>query len=217
MMRHTVKNWVALFAFCLLSVSALAQQGHSQDEKKAYLGDAEKGKALSNTCMACHGADGNSPIPMYPKIAGQGKPYLVKQLMDIRDGRREALPMAPFVSELSDHDIIDLATYYSQQTPQSGVAKKDLLELGQRIYRAGIAEKKIPACLACHGPSGKGIDLAKFPMLAGQHGDYVSAQLVLFSDDKRTNDGDTKIMRNIANRMHASEIKAVANYIQGLR
>ncbi len=217
MMRHTFKHWVTAVIFCLLSTTALAQEGHSEHAKKTYTGDAEKGKALANTCMACHGADGNSPISMYPKIAGQGKPYLVKQIMDIRDGRREALPMAPFVSELSDHDILDLATYFSQQTLKPGVAKKEMLKLGQRIYRAGIAEKKIPACLACHGPSGKGIDLAKFPMLAGQHSEYISTQLTLFSDNKRANDGDTKIMRNIANRMHASEIKAVANYIQGLR
>lgn len=167
--------------------------------------------------MACHGADGNSPTPMYPKIAGQGELYLIKQITDIRDGRREALAMAPFVKGLSDENIADLAAYFSQQKIKPGAADPKLAKLGERIYRSGIEEKNIPACLACHGPSGKGVVLAKFPQLAGQHAKYIKDQLNLFSANKRQNDGDTKIMRNIANRMHASEIEAVSSYIQGLR
>lgn len=211
-MRNIFKNWVSILALCTLSATTFAQ-----NKNTAYEADAENGKKLANTCMACHGADGNSPTPMYPKIAGQGKLYFIKQVTDIRDGKREALPMAPFVSGLSDNDIADLAAFYSQQKIKPGAAKPELAKLGERIYRAGIEEKNIPACLACHGPAGKGIELAKFPMLAGQHAQYTTDQLNLFSANKRTNDGDTKIMRNIANRMHASEIEAVSSYIQGLR
>lgn len=214
MMRNILKSWVGVITLCMLPLTALAQH---HDESHAHKGDAEHGKKLASACMACHGADGNSPTPMYPKIAGQGTPYLVKQITDIRDGRREALPMAPFVSGLSDEDIMDLATYFNSQKIKPGAANPELAKLGERIYRSGIEDKKIPACLACHGPSGKGIELAKFPMLAGQHGQYIKDQLNLFSSGKRSNDGDTKIMRNIANRMHASEIEAVSSYIQGLR
>lgn len=212
MMRNIFKNWVSILALCTLSVTAFAQ-----NTNKTHQADAENGQKLATTCVACHGSDGNSVVPMYPNIAGQGEPYFIKQVTDIRDGKREALPMAPFVSGLSDNDIADLAAFYGQQKPKPGAADPNLVELGERIYRAGIEEKNIPACLACHGPAGKGIDLAKFPMLAGQHAQYTTDQLNLFSANKRTNDGDTKIMRNIANRMHASEIEAVSSYIQGLR
>lgn len=183
----------------------------------AHAGDAEAGKNKSATCAACHGADGNSPSPAFPKIAGQGQRYLIKQIQDIRDGRRNVPAMAPFVSALSDEDIADLAAYFNKQTPTAGGAREELRELGQRIYRAGSEKKGIPACLACHGPDGKGIAAAGFPRLAGQHDAYTKAQLNAFSMNKRQNDGDTRIMRDIAKRMHPSEIEAVSSYIQGLR
>lgn len=183
----------------------------------AQAGDVEAGKAKSATCAACHGADGNSPSPAFPKIAGQGERYLIKQITDIRDGRRQAPAMVGFVTNLSDEDIADLAAYFSSQTPTTGGAKEELVELGQRIYRAGSEEKGIPACLACHGPSGKGVEAAGFPMLSGQHDAYTKDQLNKFSMNQRQNDGDTRIMRDIASRLHPTEIEAVSSYIQGLR
>ena len=125
--------------------------------------------------------------------------------------------MAPFVAGLSDTDVEDLAAYFAAQTPTGGGAKEELVELGQRIYRGGIAEKGVPACMACHGPDGKGLDAAKFPRLAGQHDAYTVKQLTNFSMNQRTNDGDSRMMRDVAYRLHATEIEAVASYIQGLR
>ncbi|WP_286715602.1 c-type cytochrome [Thalassolituus sp. UBA2009] len=183
----------------------------------AHAGDAEAGKAKSATCAACHGADGNSLAPTFPKIAGQGERYLIKQIKDIRDGNRQVPAMAPFVTGLSDTDVADLAAYFSAQVPTTGGAKEELVELGQRIYRAGIESKGVPACLACHGPDGKGIEAAGFPRLAGQHDAYTQAQLTAFSMNQRTNDGDTRMMRDIAYRLHTTEIEAVSSYIQGLR
>ncbi len=183
----------------------------------AHAGDAEAGKAKSATCAACHGADGNSMAPTFPKIAGQGERYLIKQITDIRDGNRQAPAMMPFVTGLSDEDIADLAAYFAEQVPTAGGAKEELAELGERIYRDGIEEKNVPACLACHGPSGKGVGAAGFPRLAGQHDVYTSMQLTAFSNGERTNDGDSKMMRDIAYRLHAKEIEAVSSYIQGLR
>lgn len=183
----------------------------------AHAGDAEAGKAKSATCAACHGADGNSMAPTFPKIAGQGERYLIKQIKDIRGGNRQVPSMAPFVAGLSDEDIADLAAYFGSQTPTSGGAKEELVELGESIYRGGIASKNVPACIACHGPKGAGVDLAGFPRLAGQHDVYTATQLKAFSNNLRTNDGDSRMMRDIAYRLHEKEIEAVASYIQGLR
>jgi len=182
----------------------------------AHAGDAEAGKAKSATCAACHGADGNSLAPTFPKIAGQGERYLIKQITDIRDGNRQVPEMTPFVTGLSDEDIADLAAYFAAQAPTTGGADEKLAQLGERIYRGGVEDKGIPACLACHGPTGAGIDAAGFPHLAGQHATYTETQLNKFSMEQRANDGG-RMMRDIAKRMHATEIEAVASYIQGLR
>lgn len=182
----------------------------------AHAGDADAGKDKSAMCGACHGADGNSQVPNFPKIAGQGEAYIVKQLQDIRDGRRNVPEMA-FVASMSDEDFADLGAYYASQTASTGVAKEELVKLGQRIYLGGNEEKGIPACLACHGPNGAGIAAAKYPHLAGQHTAYTQKQLVDFSMGNRTNDGDARIMRDIAERMHTKEIEAVSSYIEGLR
>lgn len=183
----------------------------------AYAADADAGKDKAVMCAACHGADGNSAIAMFPKIAGQGAPYLVKQLKDIRDGERSVPEMIPFVTGVSDEDFEDIAAFYAAQTPTTGAADEKLVELGERIYRSGVEEKGVPACLACHGPQGSGIALAKYPALAGQFAEYTAAQLTDFSMGERTNDGDARLMRDIAERMHTKEIEAVASYIQGLR
>lgn len=183
----------------------------------ATAADADAGKEKAATCAACHGPDGNSLVAMFPKIAGQGAPYIVKQLMDIRDGERSVPEMIPFVTGVSDEDFEDMAAYYTSQTITAGAADEKLVDLGERIYRSGNEEKGIPACMGCHGPQGNGVALAKYPALAGQFAEYTEAQLTDFSMGERTNDGDARIMRDIAERMHTKEIEAVASYIQGLR
>ncbi len=182
----------------------------------AHAGDADAGKAKSVTCGACHGADGNSMASAFPKIAGQGERYLIKQITDIRDGNRQVPEMTAFVAGLSDVDIADLAAYFNSQSPSGGGANEELVELGESIYRAGIESKGVPACTACHGPAGKGVELSGFPMLAGQHDAYTAKQLHNFSMGTRANDNG-KMMRDIAYRLHEKEIEAVSSYIQGLR
>lgn len=200
-----------------LIVSAGLMSAAQASDAKAPHGDAEAGKAKSVTCAACHAADGNSMVPTFPKLAGQGERYLAKQISDIRDGNRQVVEMTAFVANLSDQDILDLAAYFASQAPTTGGAKEELVELGQKIYRGGIESKGVPACLACHGPSGNGIADGGFPRLAGQHDAYTKKQLHDFSMGNRTNDGDSKMMRDIAYRMHEKEIEAVSSYIQGLR
>ncbi|MGD8672757.1 MAG: c-type cytochrome [Thiogranum sp.] len=178
-------------------------------------GDAAAGKAASATCAGCHGPDGNSANPEWPKLAGQGAPYLVKQLHNFKDGDRKNATMAPMAMGLSDQDMENLAAYFSDQTMSQGAAEKSLVELGEKIYRGGNAASGVAACIGCHGPTGAGNPAAKFPRLAGQHAKYVENQLHAFKSGERDNDAG-KMMRNIAARMTDKEIQAVASYVQGL-
>lgn len=178
-------------------------------------GDIAAGKEKAQVCAACHGIDGNSSNPIWPKLAGQHEEYIVKQLMDFKAGNRENPQMAPMVANLSEQDIYDLAAYFSSQKPQWGKTDPAELELGQKIYRAGNMEAGVPACMACHGPTGRGNPAAKFPSLSGQHAEYTGAQLNAFRSKNRSNDINA-VMRTIVGRMTHEEIKAVAQYIQGL-
>jgi cytochrome c553 len=178
-------------------------------------GDATAGKAASATCAGCHGPDGNSVNPEWPKLAGQGVPYLVKQLHNFKDGERKNATMAPMAMGLSDQDMENLAAYFSDQTMSQGAADKSLVELGEKIYRGGNAASGVAACIGCHGPTGAGNPAAKFPRLAGQHAKYVENQLHAFKSGERNNDAG-KMMRNIAGKMTDKEIQAVASYVQGL-
>lgn len=192
-------------------------------------GDAKAGKAKSSVCAACHGADGNSPAPNFPSIAGQNVKYLVKQLQDMKlkpeEGGRMVAEMSGIVAGLSDQDIEDLAAFYAEQTPKGGAADPELVTKGESVYRSGNLEKGLAACTGCHGPAGKGNKGAGYPALSGQHSDYIAKQLKAFrlgseepqSQGARLNDGDTKIMRDIAARMSDLEIKAVSSFISGLR
>lgn len=179
-------------------------------------GDASAGKAKANTCAGCHGADGNSTNPAWPKLAGQHPGYLVKQLKDFKAGDRENATMAPMAAALSEQDMQDLAAYYAAQQIQYGEADPELVELGEQIYRGGNKASGVSACMACHGPAGKGNPAANFPALAGQHAAYTEIQLKAFRSGARANDYGS-MMRNVAARMTDAEIKAVASYIQGLR
>jgi len=178
-------------------------------------GDAAAGKAASATCAGCHGADGNSVNPEWPKLAGQGAPYLVKQLHDFKGGVRKNATMAPMAMGLDDQGMDNLAAYFAGQTAAQGAADEKLVELGQKIYRGGNPASGVAACIGCHGPSGAGNPAAKFPALSGQHAKYVQNQLHAFASGERSNDAG-KMMRNIAGKMTEKEIQAVATYVQGL-
>lgn len=185
-------------------------------------GDAAAGKAKAAACGACHGADGNSAAPTFPKLAGQGERYLIKQLQDIKSNVRPVPAMAGLTDNLSAQDIADIAAYFSSQNGSLNQAKKDLVTKGEQIYRAGLKDRGIPACTACHSPSGTGNAPAGFPRLSGQHADYVAAQLKAYRASAdgdaagRSNDGDTKPMRTVAAHLTDSEIAAVASYVSGL-
>lgn len=185
-------------------------------------GDAEAGKAQTAVCAACHGADGNSAAPNFPKLAGQGERYLFKQLMDIRDGARPIPTMAGQLDGKSDQQLADIAAYYAAQSMSGSQADPALVELGEKVYRAGVADRKVAACTACHSPTGQGNAPAGYPRLAGQHPDYIAAQLRAYRQgyedpEGRTNDGDTRIMRSNAFGLSDMEIEAVASYAAGLQ
>ena len=178
-------------------------------------GDPAKGKALSAICAACHNADGNSINPIWPKLAGQHGAYIVKQLQDFKEGKRVNAQMSGMVATLSNEDMPDLGAYYASQKTKQGSAKPELIDLGQNIYRSGDSQAGIPACMACHGPNGKGNPGALYPSLSGQHAEYTATQLKLFKAEERNNDVNG-VMRAVAGPMTNAQIEAVAEYIQGL-
>lgn len=177
-------------------------------------GDAAAGKAKSTACAACHGPDGNSPNPEWPKLAGQHPAYLVEQLRAFKAGQRHNAMMAPMAQDLSEQDMQDLAAYFASQALMlTGAANAELAEQGQRLYRGGIAKRQVAACIGCHGPSGQGIP-PRFPRLSGQHAAYTLQQLLAFKAGSRPSDAD--IMTTIAFRLSEQEIKALAEYLAGL-
>jgi cytochrome c553 len=185
-------------------------------------GDAAVGEGLVATCSACHGADGNSAVPTFPKLAGLGEKYLLKQLKDIRDGARPIPTMVGQVDDMSDQDLANIAAFYDAQPRSGGQADPALIALGEKVYRAGVAERNVAACAACHSPNGKGNAPAGFPPLAGQHADYIAAQLRAYrkgyeDESGRTNDGEAMIMRTNAFSLSDKEIDAVASYASGLK
>ncbi|MDH0336022.1 cytochrome c4 [Pseudomonas otitidis] len=179
-------------------------------------GDAKAGQAKTAVCGACHGPDGNSLAPNFPKLAGQGERYLLKQLHDIKDGKRQVLEMTGLLTNLSDQDLQDIAAYYSSQSGSVGAADPKLVARGEALFRGGKLEEGMPACTGCHAPDGAGNAAAGFPHLGGQHAQYVAKQLTDFREGNRTNDGDNMIMRAIAAKLSNKDIEAVSSYIQGL-
>ncbi|OUS27343.1 cytochrome c4 [Gammaproteobacteria bacterium 45_16_T64] len=188
-------------------------------------GNAEAGKTKAALCAGCHGADGNSMIPSFPKLAGQNERYFIKQINDIKSGSRDVVAMAAIVGGLSDQDVADIGAYFASQTIKVGTVKADQFELGQKIYRAGNAASGVTACSACHGATGEGLPAAGYPSLGGQHTAYLEAQLKAFraagrADEagvRRSNDGEGKMMQSVAGRLSDAELKAVASYINGLQ
>jgi len=194
----------------------LGVTGVAQAAGTALVGDAAAGQAKTAVCGACHGPDGNSMAPNFPKLAGQGDKYLLKQLHEIKDGKREVLEMTGMLTNLSDQDLADIAAYFSSQKGSVGAADAKLVERGQALFRGGDVEKGLPACTGCHSPDGQGNAPAGFPHLGGQHAGYIEKQLPAFREGDRTNDGDTMVMRSIAAKLSNKDIKALASYIQGL-
>lgn len=188
----------------------------------AQAGDAAAGKAKSAVCAACHGADGNSATPMWPKLAGQNEAYLLKQLKEFKKGMetqgaqgRYEPSMAPMAAPLSETDMADLAAYFASQKVQYAGVKKEYLEVGQKLYRGGDMARGVPACTACHGPDGKGMGSAQFPAVGGQQIDYTINQLKAFRAGQRKNDPNG-MMRGAAKNLTDEQIVALANYLVGL-
>ena len=179
-------------------------------------GDPQAGQEKSATCAACHGADGNSASPEWPKLAGQHAGYLEKQLLEYQNGGRVNAVMQGMAMPLGEQDIADLSAYYADQAIQFGVADPELVELGETIYRGGDPARGIPACSACHGPAGRGNMAARFPHLAGQHAEYTAIQLRMFRAGERANDPNGMMRGAVAN-LTDQQIEAVSSYIQGLR
>lgn len=176
--------------------------------------DLAKGEASFAACVACHGADGNSGTPTFPKLAQQHPQYIIKQLTEFKSGKRNNAVMKPFATALSDADMKNIAYWLASKQAKPGFAKdKDLVRLGERIYRGGIADRQVAACAGCHSPNGAGIP-AQFPRLSGQHSDYTLAQLTAFRDGVRQNSVQ---MTQVAAKLNDREIKALADYLAGLR
>ena len=180
-------------------------------------GSAEAGQAKSVTCSACHGPDGNSFNPDWPNLAGQHQQYLVKALQSFKSGERMNPLMSGMAMPLTDADMADLAAYFGKQKRTSLTADPALVPTGERLYRGGNKVTGVPACLACHGPTGKGNPAANYPAIGGQHAAYSAAQLTAYRSKQRATDGDTQMMRNVSAALTDDEIKAVTSYIQGLR
>ena len=178
--------------------------------------DEQVPKAAREICAACHGPAGTSANPQYPSMAAQHASYLAKQLREFRTDERKSPIMGPIAKALSDEEIAQLAAYYSRQKPTSRSARDaNLVAKGEKLFRGGNSAEGVPACAGCHSPNGAGIPKA-YPRLAGQHSDYVIAQLRAFRSEERAND-PSKAMRAIASRMTEDEMRAVAEYILGLR
>jgi cytochrome c553 len=170
--------------------------------------------ANSQSCASCHNADGNSAIAANPKLAQQHPEYILKQLQDFKSGKRKSAIMKPMATALSDEDMRNIAWFVASKKIKPGFAKeKELVGLGERIFRGGIADRQIPACAACHSPNGAGIPV-QYPRLGGQHADYTAQQLTLFREGTRLN---SPVMTGVAAKLSNKEITAVADYIAGLR
>ena len=196
-------NFFVLVVGMLLSFNAMS------------VGDIEAGRTKAAMCAGCHGQNGNSQNPIWPKLSGQHAFYIEKELHDFQKSRRIDPTMAPMVAGLNDVDIENLAAFFASVPSSVEAASADKIKLGESLYRGGNAERGLPACIACHGPNGAGSAPAKFPKIGGQHAAYLAKALKDFKSESRTNDHQG-MMRDIAGRMSNKEIEAVASYVSGL-
>jgi cytochrome c553 len=221
-MNRAFSPFVKSLFFALLTVAgvASANEAHAPAAAKAdpakgatLFADGDSARGLP-ACVSCHGAAGNSTIAANPKLAGQPEAYLYKQLVNFTEASRNQPVMTTYAKMLSDEEKRNIAAYLSTQAQKPGAAKnKDTVELGKKIYRGGIADTKVPACASCHGPAGAGMP-SMYPRVGGQHQDYTVAQLNAFKAGGRKNSAE---MATIAKRLSDEEMKAVADYIAGLK
>ena len=201
----------AVLTLCVLAYSAAAADGLVE-------GSAEAGKAKAIVCGACHGPDGNSVNPIWPSIAGQHPSYIVDQLHAFKTGTRTEPLMLGQAMLLSEEDMRNLAVYFSErQVATKFVADPATLDHGERLYRGGSRENQTPACIACHGPNGRGNPAAGYPSLKGQYAAYIAKQLREYASGERKSDGVTRVMRDIAAKLSEEDIVAVSSYVQGLQ
>jgi cytochrome c553 len=180
-------------------------------------GDATAGQGKAAACGACHGLDGNSTDPQYPRLAGQSEQYIAAQLVDFKSGKRSNPIMAGFAASLSEQDMHDVGAYFATKASLPGVADQAYVDQGQTLYRQGDVDRGIPACMACHGPDGGGNPGARYPQLTSQHAKYVESRLKAWHEGGTPNDdAHTKIMVTIAQKLDDKDIAAVASYIEGL-
>jgi len=216
-----VLSFCAALASTAVTQLVLASDSTAQSAQAAEIkptiasGDAAAGQAASAVCSGCHGVDGVASITNYPSLAGQGAPYLYKQLVEFKSGARESAVMAGMVAALDDDGMRNLSAFYAEMSPAELKSSPDNLEVGRNIYLGGITSVQVPACAGCHAPDGAGNDAAKFPRLGGQNAEYIVAALESFRSGARANDPG-KMMQMVAKRMSDEEIAAVANYVQGL-
>jgi cbb3-type cytochrome c oxidase subunit III len=201
-----------LLAMLLLTLGV----GSSALAAEVLVGDAAAGQGKTLVCGACHGPDGNSLVPGFPRLAGQGERYLLKQMQEIKGGKRVVIEMTGMLSGLGDQDLADIAAYYAGQKGRVGAADEKRVARGEGLFRGGRLSDGLPACTGCHSPDGAGNAQAGFPRLGGQHADYISKQLTAFREGERSNDGDSMVMRSIAAKLSNQDIEALAQYIQGL-
>lgn len=213
-MKTSIQAWLFILGAVLVAPAFAA-------------GDAKQGEALVVACVACHGDGGNSTTPNFPKLAGQGEKYLLKQLKDIKGGMRVVPEMTGILDKFADGDLANIAAFFASKTMQLSGSKElkvkvnsgeqvDGLALGAKVFRAGNAASGVPACSGCHSPVGLGNSPAGYPRLGGQHAAYIEKQLKNFRAGERANDGEAKVMRQVAQQMSDAEITAVANFIAGL-
>jgi cytochrome c553 len=206
-----MKKKFTAFTMCILISGAASAQGLVD-------GSAEAGKAKAITCGACHGADGNSVNPVWPSIAGQHPTYIVNQLQAFKNGTRTEPLMLGQAMLLTDEDMRNLAVYFSEMTTATkAIADPSTLDYGERLYRGGSRESETPACIACHGPNGRGNPAASYPSLKGQYAVYTAKQLREYANGLRNSDGVTRVMRDIAAKLSEKDIVAVSSYVQGLQ
>ena len=209
MKSPAVLSSLVLSLFMLAAGSAAAAE-----TKPPFKPDLAKGQALAASCLGCHTADGSRGLPANPILQGQHPEYLVKQLTEFKSGKRKNAVMMGMAATLSDEDMRHVAAFYASKKAKEGFAtNKETLARGEQIYRGGIVSKQVPACASCHAPNGAGMP-AQYPAMRGQHAEYTESQLLSFRSGARGNNAQ---MMTISAKMNDAEIKAVADYIAGLR
>lgn len=203
-----------VFALSLLMAACAGQAAEPANEVH---GDAKAGEGKATACGACHGMDGNAADKQYPKLAGQNEAYIARQITLFQTQKRQNAIMMGFAANLSPQDMHDIGAYFAGKSSLPGVADEKLIERGQALYRGGDKDLGVPACMACHGPDGRGMAGAGYPQLAGQWADYVQAKLKDWKGGTTWgDDGNAKIMPDIAKRLGDNDIAALASYVEGL-